>query len=135
MNWRSVWAILAGVLVAVVVTTLIDIALHALGVFPPLEQPLTDRLAVVASSYRIIIGIACAWLTARLAPRDPMRHAIVLGALGAAVALIGAVATWNLGLGPRWYPVSLVVLALPQSWAGGELFERGQPNEPTPDEG
>jgi hypothetical protein len=28
------------------------------------------------------------------------------------------------GLGPRWYPIALVVLALPQSWAGGRLFER-----------
>jgi len=112
MNWRSIWAILAGVLVAVVVTTLIDIALHVVGVFPP------------ASSYRIVIGIACAWLTARLAPRDPMRHAMILGGLGAVVALIGVVATWNLGLGPRWYPISLVVLALPQSWVGGKLFER-----------
>ena len=124
MNWRSIWAILAGVLVAVVVTTLIDIALHVVGVFPPLKEPLTDGLALVASSYRTVIGIACAWLTARLAPRDPMRHAMILGGLGAVVALIGVVATWSLGLGPRWYPISLVVLALPQSWAGGKLFER-----------
>ncbi len=109
---------------AIVVTTVIDIALHAAGVFPPLREPLTDALALVASSYRIIIGIACAWLTASLAPRNPMKHALILGGLGAAVALIGVVATWNQGLGPRWYPVSLVFLALPQSWAGGKLYER-----------
>jgi len=23
--------------------------------------------------------------------------------------------------GPRWYPVALVVLAMPQSWLGGQL--------------
>ena len=124
MNWRSAWAILAGFLVAVVVTTLIDVVLHVVGVFPPLKEPLTDGLALVASSYRIVIGIACAWLTARLAPWNPMRHAMILGGLGAVVALVGVVATGNLGLGPRWYPISLVVLALPQSWAGGRLFER-----------
>ena len=124
MNWRSTWAVLAGVLVAVVVTTLIDVVLHVVGVFPSLKEPLTDGLALVASSYRIVIGIACAWLTARLAPRDPMKHVMILGGLGAVIALVGVVATWNLGLGPRWYPISLVLLAFPQSWVGGRLFER-----------
>lgn len=26
---------------------------------------------------------------------------------------VGVVAIWNLGLGLRWYPISLVVLAIP----------------------
>jgi hypothetical protein len=33
------------------------------------------------------------------------------------------VATWNMGLGPRWYPIALVVLAIPQCWAGGKIYE------------
>ena len=36
---------------------------------------------------------------------------------------IGVVATWNLGMGPRWYPMALVVLAIPQCWAGGKIYE------------
>jgi hypothetical protein len=135
MNRRSAWAILAGFLVAVVVTTLIDVVLHVVGVFPPLKEPLTDGLALVASSYLIVIGIACAWLTARRAPWNPMRHAMILGGLGAVVALVGVVATWNLGLGPRWYPISLVLLALPQSWVGGRLFERQTNGSPSHAEG
>ena len=39
-------------------------------------------------------------------------------------ALVGAVATWNAGLGPHWYPIALVVLALPQAWLGGKLYEK-----------
>ena len=35
MNTRTVWAVVAGVLVTVAVTTLVDIALHLLGIFPP----------------------------------------------------------------------------------------------------
>ena len=124
MNWRSAWAVVAGVLVGIVVTTVIDILLHVAKVFPPLKQPLTDGLALLATSYRVVIGVGCAWLTARLAPRDPMKHVMILGALGAAAALVGVVATWKLGLGPRWYPIALVVLAIPQSWAGGMLYER-----------
>jgi len=34
------------------------------------------------------------------------------------------VGTWNAGLGPRWYPIALAALAIPQCWVGGLLFER-----------
>lgn len=124
MNRRSIWAVLAGVLAVVVLTTLVDIALHVAGVFPPSGQPIDDALALLATSYRIVIGIGGAWLTARLAPASPMKHAMVLGLIGVVLGLVGVVATWNLDLGPRWYPILLVVLAVPQSWAGGKLFER-----------
>jgi hypothetical protein len=123
VNWKAIWAVLAGVLTGIVVTTLIDFGLHVAAVFPPMNQPIDDALALLASSYRIVIGMGSARLTARLAPQDPMKHAIILGSLGAAVALAGVLATWNLGLGPRWYPISLVILALPQSWAGARLFQ------------
>lgn len=119
---RSIWAVVAGVLTIIVVTTLVDIVLHVAHVFPPMDQPLTDGLALLASSYRLVISIAGAYLTARLAPDRPMRHAMILGYVGVGLGLIGLVATWNAGLGPRWYPVSLVVLALPQCWVGGKLF-------------
>ncbi len=123
MNWRSVWAVLAGVLAVIVVTTAIDIILHVAGVFPPTNQPIDDALSLLASSYRIVIGIGGAWLTARLAPTKPMKHAMILGSIGVVLALVGVVATWNLGLGPRWYPISLVILAIPQSWVGAKLFD------------
>lgn len=120
---RSLGAVLAGVLAVLLLTTLADIVLHVAGVFPPMNQAINSTLAALATSYRIIIGVGGAWLTARLAPRNPMRHAMALGAIGTVLALVGVVATWNLGLGPRWYPISLVVLAIPQSWAGAKLFE------------
>lgn len=122
MNRRSAWAVVAGLLVVLVVTTLVDIVLHVAGVFS-VEQPLSDALALLATCYRIVIGIAGAWVTARLAPGRPMKHAMILGAIGVVLGLVGLVATWNLDLGPRWYPVSLVVLAIPQSWAGAKLLE------------
>ena len=124
MNKRSIWAVVAGVLVIIVVTTLVDIVLHATGVFPPVEQPINDALALLATSYRIVISIGGAWLTARLAPDRPMKHAMILGYVGVVLGLVGVAATWNLGLGPRWYPIALVVLAIPQCWAGGWIYER-----------
>jgi Na+/melibiose symporter-like transporter len=123
MNKKSIWAVVAGVLLIIVVTTVVDIALHALGVFPPMGKPLDDRLSVLATSYRIVISIGGAWLTARLAPAKPMKHALILGLVGTVLGLVGIVATWNRGLGPRWYPIALAVLAIPQCWVGGKLYE------------
>jgi len=123
MNRKSVWAVVAGVLFILIVTTLVDIALHALGVFPPMDQPLDDKLSLLATSYRIVISIGGAWLTARLAPANPMKHALILGLVGTVLGLVGVVATWNRGLGPRWYPIALAVLAIPQCWVGGKLYE------------
>ena len=123
MNKATVWAVVVGVLVIIVVTTLVDIALHATGVFPPMKQPINDALALLATSYRIIITVGGAWLTARLAPEKPLKHAMILGYVGVVLGLVGLVATWNLGLGPRWYPIALVVLAIPQCWAGGKIYE------------
>ena len=120
---RSILAIVAGVVFIIVVTTLVDIALHLAKVYPPVGEPLTDSLAILATFYRVIIGIIGAWLTARLAPNKPMKHAMILGLIGTLLGLAGVVATWGKGLGPNWYPIALVILAFPQSWAGGRLHE------------
>ena len=121
MNWKSVRAVVAGVLFIIVVTTLVDFMLHRAGVYQPMGQPITDSLAVLATAYRIVISIAGAYLTAHLAPDRPMRHAIILGIVGIVLGPIGLLTTWTLNLGPHWYPVALVVLALPQCWAGGRF--------------
>jgi hypothetical protein len=122
VNGKSIWAVVAGVLVIVIVTTLVDILLHVVGVYPPMEQPLDDRLALMATLYRIIIAIGGAWLTAKLAPQKPMKHAIILGCVGTLLGLLGVVTTWNKGMGPHWYPIALMVLAIPQCWVGGKLY-------------
>jgi hypothetical protein len=48
---------------------------------------------------------------------------MILGYVGVVLGLVGVVATWNLGLGPRWYPISLTELAIPQCRAGGRIYE------------
>jgi hypothetical protein len=122
-TWKSIWAVVAGLLTIILVTMIVDLILHLAGVYPAWDKPLNDPLALLASSYRLIISIAGACLTAMLAPDRPLRHAMILGYVGVVLGLVGAVATWNLGLGPRWYPLSLVVLAIPQCWLGGKLYE------------
>lgn len=123
MILKSIWSVVAGVLVIIVVTTLVDIVLHVIGVYPPMDQPLSDVQAVLATAYRVIIGIGGGWLTAWLAPEKPLKHALILGLVGAVFGAIGVVVTWNQGLGPKWYPIALVLLAIPQCWAGGRIYE------------
>ena len=120
---KSIWAIVAGILFIIIVTTIVDIVLHVVHVYPPMEQPINNELALLATAYRVVISIAGAYLTARLAPDRPMRHAIILGYVGVVLGLIGVMATWNLDLGPGWYPIALVVLAIPQCWVGGKIWE------------
>jgi len=122
MNRKSIGAVAAGVFVIIAGTTLVDILFHVTGVFPPMDQPINDRLALLATAYRIVISVGGAWLTARLAPNEPMKHALLLGYVGVVLGLVGVIATWNLGLGPRWYPVALAVLAIPQCWVGGRIY-------------
>jgi hypothetical protein len=121
---KSIWAVVAGVLFIVIVTTLVDILLHLVDVFPPMGQPLDDRLSLIALSYRIPITIAGAYLTAKLAPANPMKHAMILGVVGTLLGGLGVVATMGKGMGPAWYPISLAVLAIPQCWLGGVLYLR-----------
>ena len=120
---RSIWAVVAGVLTIIIVTTVVDVVLHAIHIYPPTDQPIGDGLALLATGYRVVISVAGAYLTARLAPDRPMRHAIILGYVGVLLGLVGVIVTWNLGLGPKWYPIALVILAIPQCWAGGKIWE------------
>lgn len=54
MNGKSIWAVVAGLLVIIGVTTLVDIVLHAAGVFPPVGQAIkTDRGSYAASYGRM----------------------------------------------------------------------------------
>jgi hypothetical protein len=122
---RSIGAVLAGMLVGIVLTIGTDIALHSIGVFPPWGQSMIgfDGALLFATVYRTVFGIAASYIIARLAPDRPMQHALVGGVVGLAVSIVGAAVTWNKGpaFGPHWYPLALIVLAMPQAWVGGKL--------------
>ena len=120
---RSTGAVLAGALAGIVLSIGTDMAMRSAGLFPPLGTPMAGSLFLLATAYRTVYGVAGSFLTARLAPGRPMLHALVLGGLGLVACIAGAAAAWNRGpeFGPRWYPLALVVLAMPQSWAGGKL--------------
>ena len=123
---RSVGAVFAGLVLIVVLSTAIDAVLHGTGVYPPPGQPMSTGLWLLATAYRLVISVFGCYLTARLAPGRPMGHALTLGGIGVLISLAGTIYAWDKGpgFGPRWYPVGLVVTALPMAWLGGWLFLR-----------
>ena len=123
---RRIGAVLAGFFATFILSVATDLALHATGIFPPWGQPMSNALFGLATAYRTIYTVAAGYITARLAPDRPMAHVWALGIIGLVAALAGTVATWNAGpeFGPKWYPLALVVLALPSVWTGGKLAQR-----------
>ena len=120
---KSIGAVVAGFVAVVVLSLGTDVVLHATGVFPPWDRRMSDALFLLATVYRTVYCIAGSYIAARLAPNRPMAHALVLGVVGLVVSAAGAVVTWNKGpaFGPHWYPVALIVTAIPCAWLGGRL--------------
>jgi hypothetical protein len=121
MNFRSVGAVLAGFVSIFAVTTAVDVALHAAGVFPPLGAYTTSGPLVIATGYRLLINTGGSYLTARLASARPLFHALVLGAIGFVLSIAGGLAFRDLG--PIWYPIAVIAMAPLCAWAGGRLRE------------
>ncbi len=122
---RSVLAVLAGFVVIFVLSLGTDGILHATGVYPPWGQTMSDSLFGLATAYRIVYGILGCWVTARLAPSQPTKHAMILGAIGFVFSLAGLVFAQKQGpqFGPLWYSVAIVAIALPCAWAAGRIRE------------
>ena len=104
LRLQSVVALLAGFAAVVVLSLAADTVFHMLGVYPAGGQAMNEvGDNVLALAYRCVFGTLGSYVAARL-------------------ATLGVVATWNLNLGPHWYPIALVVTALPCAWIGGALY-------------
>ena len=123
---RRIGAVLAGLIAVALLDLGIDSLLHAVGVYPPWFQPMSTPLWLLAIGYRTIDGITGGYIAASLAPDRPVTHALVLGLIGVVLSTAGVVGTWNKGpeFGPKWYPLTLVGIALPCALIGGLLRDR-----------
>ncbi len=127
---RRLAAIAAGFFTIFVLTLATDGLLRGLGVFPT-EGTMSDGLFALAAAHRLVASVAGAWLTARIAPDRPLRHALGLGVIGTVLGLIATLAHWNAGpeFCPKWCGLVLVVIAIPTAALGGFL---GTPRESGP---
>jgi hypothetical protein len=122
-----VLAVVAGLIANVILSTATDLLLVAAGVFPPLSEfghpeSFSDSLLLLALVYRTVYGVLGCYLTARLAPRNPMTHSLALGGIGFIVGVVGAVATW--GTWTSWYSLAIIATTLPSAWLGARIAQR-----------
>jgi hypothetical protein len=121
----SIVAVFLGFVAVVVLSLGTDQIFHMLQVYPPWGEPMRDAgLNLLALSYRIVYTVVGGYITARFAPRNPMRHVWVLAGIGLVMGALGVVATSGMDLGPRWYPIAIAVTALPCTWLGGVLHRK-----------
>jgi hypothetical protein len=122
---KSIGAILVGVIAIVVLSVITDMILEKSGIFPSPEQGIfVPWMLILALIYRCIYAVAGGYTTATLAPNKPMLHAIILGVIGIVASAFGAIAAWNLSA--HWYPIALVITALPCTWLGDKLKTKKQ---------
>jgi hypothetical protein len=124
--YRSVAAVLAGLILNVVLSSATDLLLVAAGVFPPLREfahpaSFSDSLLLLALLYRTGYGVLGCYLTARLAPRRPMAHSLALATIGFAIGVVGAAATWETWT--SWYSLAIIAVTLPSGWLGARLLK------------
>lgn len=123
---RSILAVLAGYL-TLAILTMATIAL--LGVFFPNQygaETATPSVGWIVFNlvYSALFVIVGGYLTARLAPKAPQAHALVLGGIMALLALGGLLTAEAGGPQPMWYLVALVLMPLPATWVGAQGYER-----------
>ena len=112
-----------GLVFIVITHTGTDAILEAIGVLPKDNLFVPTGLILIVIGYRAVFSLAGCYLTAKLAPQNPMKHSLILGTIGVVLSTVGAIATANMNLGPAWYAWSLVVISLPIAWLGGKLHE------------
>lgn len=124
---RSVLALAAGFVAIAALSFGADVLLWAL--FPDAydaDRRLTSvPLLLLTQALVGACAVAGCALAGRLAPSRPMRHALILGALGLVFNVAVSLALW--ATAPAWYHGLAWALVLPYAWLGGRLAERARP--------
>jgi len=76
---------------------------------------------LLVMTYVAIFAVAGCYITAFIAGRSPMKHALVLGALGLIFNIVGTIDRWDTM--PAWFHVISLLLVMPYAWLGGRLRE------------
>jgi len=110
--FKSIGAVLTGFILVFILSIITDYVLESAGIFPPIGTGIFNTwMLFLALVYRSTYTVLGGFITAKLAPDRPMRHAIILGIIGVIAATIGSIAGWDLS--QHWYPISLIIIALP----------------------
>ena len=123
---RSVLAVLAGLVVLTVTSFAIEAVANPLlmRMFPgalPNEAAMNHNVAakLFMTAYTMLCVAAGGYVTAWLARRAPVRHAVIMGAIEAAMT-IGVMISLP-GHAPLWSWIVGIALIVPAAWCGGMM--------------
>jgi len=126
---RSVLAILAGIVTLTVASFAIEAVANPLMMrfFPEL---LPDQAAINRNTWAALFGYAytslCVagggYVTAWVARRSPVRHAVIMGIIEAALFIPAMLANPDLAPARNW--IIGMLLVVPAAWLGGEICNR-----------
>lgn len=120
---KSIGSVVAGFLVVVILSTIMDRIMEGTGLFPSVANPgaYTSWMYVIALIYRTVFTVLAGYVAALIAPENKMLHVWILAIIGFLSGTLGAILNWGLAQGFEWYPISLAVLAIPSVVYGGYL--------------
>jgi hypothetical protein len=132
---RSILSVLAGIAVIVVTSFGIEAAVTPLlmRLFPealPNEAAMSHNVPawLFTFAYSFVCVVAGGYVTARLASRFPVRHAVALGLLQSALTIPAMMAFPDKA--PLWGWIASMVMVIPAAWLGGLISLK--PNRPRP---
>ncbi len=122
--FKSIGAVVGGFISVAVLSIATDFVFEVLGVFPGSTHPelYAPWMLGVALAYRSVATIVGGYVTARLAPQNPMKHVYALMVLGEIGGVAGAISGWSLG--NHWYPVLIAITGPLFVWIGGKIRVR-----------
>jgi hypothetical protein len=116
---KSIGAVLAGLVIIFVLSHATDFPLEKFGI---MKLPFSDNptwFILLVLFYRLTYSVIGCIITATLAPSRGYFHAMILGGIGTVLGTLGLIAMWEQE--PKWYPIALIVFAMPCAWLGGKL--------------
>lgn len=118
---RSIFAVVTGFLLIAALSFGTDLAMRAAmpALFEADGSTTSVTVLLLTIGYVGLYATIGCYLAARLAPRRPMRHALVLGVLGLVFNVVGTWYAWNTA--PPWYHVVSLVLVMVWAWLGGRI--------------
>jgi hypothetical protein len=120
---RSIWAVVAGFLFIGVFATAAGKIMQAMSPYAFNSAGATNSVAILVLMTVIVgvFGVVGCYITARLAPSAPMKHALILGLLGLIIHGVSMAMSW--GAWPAWFQILNFLLVMPYAWYGGRLRE------------
>ena len=118
---KSIGAIFSGFLVGAILSVGMDFLLDYFDIMSMQNFKTNSSLIVlIVVLYRFVFNITGSYITAKLAPNHPMKHAIILGIIGTVMCIMGAFAMWEQAT--PWYNIAILLIAFPSAWIGGKLY-------------